>query len=207
MIKEKKGETVMYISERQWDERLRIVTTGLDASHADLNRSPYEPTPYTVLDRLVESGYVKAEDRWLDYGCGKGRVGFFLNRHTGCHVTGVEYDQTIFDLAQANVKTYGGSGVEFVCANAETYEIGWENCFYFFNPFSPTLLQGVLARIVKSFYEAPRHLRLFFYYPSDEYRSILMASEFSFVEELDCMDLFAVTDHREKILIFEMPVV
>lgn len=196
----------MYISERQWDDRLRIATTGLDASHADVNHSAYEPTPYTVLNRLVESGYVRPQDLWVDYGCGKGRVGFFLNRYGGCHVTGIEYDCEIFALAEENKKTYGGCGVEFVCADAETYEIGDADCFYFFNPFSVTLLQGVLARILTSFYEKPRHLRLFFYYPSDDYRSVLMSSAFSFVEELDCMDLFAVTDHREKILIFELPV-
>lgn len=197
----------MYISERQWDERLHIVTTGLDASHADVNHSAYEPTPYTVLKRLVDEGYVKPENHWIDYGCGKGRVGFFFNRHTGCHVTGVEYDPSIYTLAEENRKNYGGSGVEFFCARAETYDIGNADSFYFFNPFSAALLQSVLARILDSYYENPRHLRLCFYYPSDEYRSVLMASEFTFVEEVDCMDLFAVTDHREKILIFEMSVV
>ena len=197
----------MYISERQWDERLKIVTTGLDATCADVNHSPYEPTPYTVLGRLVDSGYVKPEDRWLDYGCGKGRVGFFLNRHVGCAVTGVDYDERLYQMAEANRKTYGRDGVTFVCANAETYEIHGETCFYFFNPFSAILLQGVLARILRSYYEEPRHIRLFFYYPSDEYRAVLMESDFQFAEELDCMDLFAVTDHREKILIFELPVV
>lgn len=197
----------MYISERQWDEHLKIITTGLDASHADVNHNPYEPTPYTVLGRLLESGYVKPEDHWIDYGCGKGRVGFFLNRHIGCRVTGVEYNQALYALAEENKATYGGSGVEFVCVDAEIYRIEDANCFYFFNPFSATLLQSVLARILYSYYERLRQLRLFFYYPSDEYRSILMASEFNFVEELDCEDLFAVTDHREKILIFELPVI
>ena len=130
------GGMSVYVSERQWDERLRIVTTGLDASHADVNHSAYEPTPYTVLGRLVESGYVKSEDHWVDYGCGKGRVGFFLNRHAGCRVTGIEYNEGICALAEENRKTYGDRGVDFVCANAETYEIKHETCFYFFNPFS-----------------------------------------------------------------------
>lgn len=155
----------------------------------------------------MDSGYVKQVDRWLDYGCGKGRVGFFLNRHVGCAVTGVDYDERLYQMAEANRKTYGRDGVTFVCANAETYEIHGETCFYFFNPFSAILLQGVLARILRSYYEEPRHIRLFFYYPSDEYRAVLMESDFQFAEELDCMDLFAVTDHREKILIFELPVV
>ena len=197
----------MYISERKWDERLNIVTTGLSASHADLNHNAYEPTPYSVLGRLVESGYVTPDSRWLDYGCGKGRVGFFLNRHTGCSVTGVEYNREIYDLAMKNHAAYEGENIRFVLANAETYEIGTETCFYFFNPFSVALLQSVLSRILRSYYENPRQMRLFFYYPSDEYRSVLMESDFIFLEELDCMDLFAVTDRREKILIFELSMV
>ena len=39
----------------------------------------YEPTPYSVLERLIESEYIKAENVVVDYGCGKGRVDFFIS--------------------------------------------------------------------------------------------------------------------------------
>lgn len=195
----------MYISERQWDQRLKIVTTGLDASHADLHHNPYEPTPYTVLARLVDSGHVRPGSRWIDYGCGKGRVSFFLHRHTGCHVTGVEFQEEIYEAAMENLRTYGEpQEVQFVCGCAESYEVGDADHFFFFNPFSVPILQAVLNRILASCYASPRRMRLFFYYPTDEYVSALMDSPLTFVEKLDCMDLFAVTDRREHILIFEM---
>lgn len=195
----------MYISERQWDQRLRIVTTGLDASHADLHHNPYEPTPYTVLHRLVEQGHVPPESRWIDYGCGKGRVSFFLHSQTGCQITGVEFQEKLWQAAMDNFRTCGSpEGVEFVCASAESYAVGDVDHFFFFNPFSVSILQRVLSRILKSWYENPRDLRFFFYYPTDEYVSELMNSRLTFVEKLDCMDLFAVTDRREHILIFEM---
>ena len=63
----------------------------------------------------------------------------------------------------------------------------------------------MIGKIRKSYYENPREMKLFFYYPSDEYVSYLMTvSELCFVDEIDCQDLFEGQNEREKILIFEM---
>ena len=76
---------------------------------------------------------------------------------------------------------------------------------YFFNPFSVEILQKVMARILDSYYENPRNIQLYFYYPSDEYVAYLMTQELlMFVDEIDCGDLFEGKDPREKILIFEI---
>ena len=61
-----------------------------------------------------------------------------------------------------------------------------------------------MARILESYYSNPRLMRFFFYYPTEAYVTELMNSQLTFVEKLDCMDLFAVTDKREHILVFEM---
>ena len=74
---------------------------------------------------------------------------------------------------------------------------------YFFNPFSLEILQKVISRIRDSYYEAPREILLFFYYPSDEYISYLMTvDELDFLDEIDCRDLFPGDDLRERIIIF-----
>ena len=39
----------------KWDKLLNIRTTGRDDSRADQYRYPYEPTPYSVLERLAVS--------------------------------------------------------------------------------------------------------------------------------------------------------
>ena len=62
--------------EQNWDQRLGIHTTGRDDTLADVYHHPYEPTPYCVLERLADSGWIGEGDVLLDYGCGKGRVGF-----------------------------------------------------------------------------------------------------------------------------------
>ena len=56
----------------EWDRLLNIRTTGRDDSHFDQYRYPYEPTPYSVLERLANSGYIGKKNTVIDYGCGKG---------------------------------------------------------------------------------------------------------------------------------------
>ena len=48
-------------SEEQWDRRWRIRTCGRDTQAEDEHHSPYEPTPYAVLDRLADSGLIGRE--------------------------------------------------------------------------------------------------------------------------------------------------
>ena len=191
-------------NENTWDKLLQIKTTGRDDSNADQYRYPYEPTPYRVLERLANSGLIGKKDVVLDYGCGKGRVDFFLSYQTKTKTIGVEYDERIFQGTLENQKTaVSRARTEFVLAGAEEYEVSSEvNRFYFFNPFSVELLRKVLARIIESYYEDPREVFLFFYYPSEEYISYLMTvDELEFYDEIECGDLFSGNDMRERILI------
>lgn len=194
------------MNEEQWDKLLRIKTSGRDDSHSDQYRYPYEPTPYPVLERLADSGYIRKGNTLLDYGCGKGRADFFLSWQTRCRSIGVEYDRRIYEKALENQKSAASSGrTAFEEADAEHFSVP-ENVdrIYFFNPFSIELLQKVMSRILESYYEIPREILLFFYYPSDEYVSFLMTvDELTFLDEIGCGDLFEGRDERERIMIFE----
>ena len=189
---------------------------------ADQYKYPYEPTPYSVLERLANSGEILKNNVLLDYGCGKGRVDFFLSYQTRCKSIGIEYDERIYKSATANQENaVSGRRVQLELANAEQYQVPIEvdRCF-FFNPFSVEILRKAMARIVESYhdrlvhrtnllcakaYENPREMLLFFYYPSDEYVSYLMTvDEIAFYDEIDCRDLFDGDNPRERIMIFEM---
>ena len=110
----------------------------------------------------------------MDYGCGKGRVDFFLNYQTKAKTIGIEYDERIYQAVLENQKTaiteknnYVGSAknTTFLLERAEQYEVPEEvTCCYFFNPFSVELLQKVIARVTESYYKKPRKIQLFFYY-------------------------------------------
>ena len=191
--------------ENSWDASLRIQTCGRDDTNADQYRHPYEPTPYSVLERLADSGLIGKDDVVLDYGCGKGRVGFFLSYRTKSKTIGIEYDDRIYTKALDNQKT-AKTKADFVLTRAEEYEVPSDvNRCYFFNPFSVEILRKVMARIIESWYEAPREIFLFFYYPADDFLAYLMTvDELEFYDEIECDDLFA-GDPRERIMIFQLP--
>lgn len=194
-------------NETKWDKLLRIKTSGRDDSRADQYRYPYEPTPYSVLESLANAGYIGKKNTLIDYGCGKGRVDFFLSYQTRCRSIGIEYDDRIYQTAVDNQKTAASAGrTEFHMENAETYRVPAQaDRFYFFNPFSVEILRSVIGRIMESYYEEPREMMLFFYYPSDEYISYLMTvDELAFFDEIDCRDLFDGDEPRERIVIFEV---
>ena len=195
-------------NEHTWDQRLQIRTTGRDDSHADQYHHPYEPTPYSVLERLAGSGLIGKRVVVLDYGSGKGRVDFFLSYRTKASTIGIEYDEQIFHSALENQTTAAPKAkAEFVLTKAEEYALPSDvNRCYFFNPFSVEILRKVMARIIASYYENPREIFLFFYYPSDEYISYLMTVDaLDFYDEIPCQDLFGGNDKRERILIFTLP--
>ena len=197
---------VMTDYEKTWDFSLGIQTCGRDASGADEYHHPYEPTPYRVLERLADSGLIGKENVVVDYGCGKGRVGFFLSHRTKAKTVGIEYDERIYGNALENRET-AKAKADFLLTRAEAYPVPPEvdRC-YFFNPFSVEILHKVMARIIESWYEEPREVLLFFYYPADEYIAYLMRlEELDFYDEIACDDLFERKDIRERILIFQLP--
>lgn len=177
----------------EWDNILSIRTTGRDDSIADLVRFPYEPTDYCVLERLANSGYFTKRNTLLDYGCGKGRVDFFLASQTKCRAIGIEYNPRLYERALQNKEQgVAGGRVTIELADATEYEVpAAVDRVFFFNPFSVEILRLVLGHLQQSYRENPREMLLFFYYPSEYYRRYLEAAEnFEAVERIFCGDLF-----------------
>ncbi len=190
--------------DRKWDRKLGIRTGGRDASLGDEHHLPYEPTPYAVLERLAASGWIGGENLLLDYGCGKGRVSLFLCRAVGCRTMGIDFNPAMTEEAERNRLAMGaGERVRFLTENAARFTPpAAADRFYFFNPFSLETLQSCLARIAQSQYDAPRPVRLIFYYPSDDYLRFLMNEDgLTLTDELDLADLFP-GDRRERLLCF-----
>ena len=199
-----------FTSEQWWEKKLNIRTRGKIDHFIAEDCNPYEPTDYRILQTLEESGYITADSHVLDYGCGLGRSVLFLSARTGCRATGIEFDRELYEgavrnLEQARIPAAYKKGIRFVCADARKYKVQDENCFYFFNPFADEVLRIVIGKIRESYYENPRQMYLFFYYPFDGEVSILMTEDgLQFVDEIDCTDYYLMYDRHERILIFEM---
>ena len=192
------------MSEREWDKQLHIKTTGRE-DEASLRYSPYEPTPYAVLRRLADSGFVHRKSHLLDYGCGKGRVALFMASAVGCRASGIDHSQKLIDIAKENRRAARlGDRVTLSCCRAEQYEIGDEDVFFFFNPFSEKVFEGVLRRLTRSWRERPRALTIICYYPSREYLALLGENDaLQQIGDIDCSDLFGGRDNpRERIAVF-----
>ena len=191
------------MNDREWDRRLHIRTTGRE-DEANPNYAPYEPTPYAVLQRLADSGHIRRRDHLLDYGCGKGRVALYMAAVVGCRATGIDYAPNLIDIAKQNRRDAKlGDRVTLTCCRAEQYEIADENVFFFFNPFSEKVFEGVLRRLTASWYERPRPMKLICYYPSEEYlRCMDDAPELRALSSIDCRDLFNGKNPREQIAVY-----
>lgn len=191
------------MTEREMDRRLKIRTLGRE-EEPSVHYASYEPTPYPVLRRLADSGYVRRKDHLLDYGCGKGRVLFFMASAIGCRATGIDRSPKLIEKARENRRTSGlGDRVALECCPAEKYPISNENVFFFFNPFSETIFAAVLRRIADRSAESGRPLTVLCYYPSEEYiRCLDNTPEVRRIEEIDCSDLFRGHDPRERIVAY-----
>ena len=192
------------MNEREWDKRLRVKTIGRE-DETDPNYSPYEPTPYAVLQRLADSGHLARRQHVLDYGCGKGRVAFFLASTVGCRVTGIDHSQKLIDLAKENRRTCrAGDRVRLGRALAEQDEPAEEDAFFFFNPFGEKVFEGVLRKLAASRESNPRRMTLLCYYPSEEFvRCLEAAPDWVRAATLDCRDLFGGKNERERIEIYK----
>ncbi|MCR5283404.1 MAG: SAM-dependent methyltransferase [Lachnospiraceae bacterium] len=197
------------------DARLHIKTIGRIEDYANDHIYPYEPTSYSVLERLADSGLIRGEDHLLDYGCGKGRTLIYFHDRIGCRGTGVELMRDFYELAVANKTAYekdickpkgGTCGIDFSLGEAQKYDVPASvNRVFFFNPFSAVIFDIVMQNLVQSFYETKRHIMLFLYYPQDAYIAALARTEeVQFFDEIDCTDLFTGRDARNRIMIFEI---
>jgi len=168
----------------------------------------YAPTPYRVLSKLSKSNLIATSDTVIDYGCGKGRAAFYLSDKTGCKAIGIDYNQGMVDAALANAKNFKHKdSVNFFQCKAEEFKLTNETCFYFFNPFSITILDKVIQNIAESLKSNPRNAKLFFYGPTEEhYRYFRNNKNLSFVTSIDCTDSKHRDPNLHVILVYDFSV-
>ena len=197
----------MYDLEVELDRFLKIKTNGRDDSASTPTNYPYEATPYSVLQTLANSGYINKRDKIIDFGCGKGRVDFYLAYSVKTKMVGVEFDPRLYNSALKNSQTAISSAkVSFVNCDARDYVIDSDvTGAYFFNPFNVEVLDCVINNLRRSKNENDREIKLFFYYPSKQYLEYLNnQSDITFIENILCMDQFEEYDDRESIAIFKL---
>ncbi|WLR57002.1 methyltransferase [Mesobacillus subterraneus] len=197
------------MKELQMDKLLNIKTTGEQRGFmSSLHYHRYEPTPYSALELFFNEYILSNHDHIVDFGCGKGRLNFYLNHHFNTNVVGVEMNEIFYMEAIENKQSYlkkyrnRADRIQFSCVLAEEYEISPdENKFYFFNPFTVQILTSVIKNILISFEKYQREIDLILYYPSEDYIFYLeKQTPFELVYELNLPE----NNPNERFLIYRL---
>lgn len=175
--------------ERKYDQKLNIRTSGIKELK-EKNHNRVEPTPYEALEVLVRNYRLEEGDRLVDFGCGRGRVMFYLHDYFNVAITGVEADDQTIDEALLNRRSYlyhkeNPAPLKIEYGLAEMYEISPEdNRFYFFNPFELPIYKKVIYNILQSVNKHPRRVELIMYYPLPEFKHFLHSrTPFELIQE------------------------
>lgn len=189
------------------DKLLNIQTEGIQRDGRDTYHfHRYEPTPYEVLEQLFQAYPLSKDDVLVDFGCGKGRLNFYIHHKFRCKTVGVEYNEVFYQCAKQNLETYNGphkDAIRFEAIYATAYEVGEkDSVFYFFNPFSFPIFSSVVHHILDSIHQHPRKVALILYYPDEEYTNFLN-QQTPFQLEKD-VAVYAIhgTDNRDRYMIF-----
>ena len=200
------------MKEKYYDKLLNINTIGnQNWKSTSTHNHPYEPTLYIALEELFEDYNLSKDDYIVDFGCGMGRLIFYINYYFKSYVTGVEINERYYEEALINKINYvkknkkSEDKINFECNLAQQYEISTlDNKFYFFNPFSIQIFSKVIDNILESYEENMREMDIIMYYPSAEYLDFLdYKTPFILNKEIYLKDLYE-KDDREKFVIYSL---
>ncbi|KIL78329.1 class I SAM-dependent methyltransferase [Bacillus badius] len=198
------------MNEKEYDRLLKIETGGTwEWLYQSLHYNRYEATPYDAIDHLFEEYELKRTDGVVDFGCGKGRLVFYIHHRFHARATGIEINGQLYQEALENQARYlkkkkrADNAVRFECCPAEEYDIEKEeNKFYFFNPFSVQIFMRVVHHILRSVEEHQRPVDLILYYPTAEYIQFLdMYTSFQLLKEVKIPELYEKNEN-ERFLVF-----
>lgn len=106
------------------DKTLHIQTDFIQQDGKDtFYNHRYEPTPYDVLDNLFSVFAPEPDSCLVDYGCGPGRLNFYVEKRFGLSSIGVEYASEFYEKALDNLASYKGrkERITFCHCKAQDY--------------------------------------------------------------------------------------
>lgn len=211
IMKKKMGQTPKYFENDKYEQFLGIETTEVVYNNRyNDDYARYEPTSYSGLICAFDEmePVLSKYDRLVDFGCGKGRVLFYVHQRFQCEVCGIEVDEELYELALDNRAYFNTrfrgamDKIELICGKAEEYEICWKDTvFYFFNPFEINIFSQVIDKVVENVELHPRRIFVMMYYAADEYRQYMKYKRFKLygIAKLPTYDM----DWDEKVVIYE----
>src|SRR5690554_5530836 len=95
------------MNDQAYDAILNISTIEHKNFSQSIHYHRYEATPYEGLKQLFEEYPVNISGRIIDFGCGKGRLSFFLHYYYRAkQLLGIEMDDKLYKQALLNKERY-----------------------------------------------------------------------------------------------------
>lgn len=123
--------------------------TGVRRRH-DASLGPFLATPDSLLPALFDLAELEPGDRFVDLGCGDGRIVVAAAHQRGCVALGVEHDAELVERARQRAAESGVAGsVEILRGDAREVDLAAATCVFVFLPADVTadLLPDVLAAL------------------------------------------------------------
>lgn len=137
-----------------------IKTQGYTAASECSDSTGYQPTHYHILPSLLR--YVNSDDTFVDLGCGKGRVLWFVaTRRKLRKAIGVEIEPELAQIARENMKKAGlRTPVTIIEGDASQVDLSECTVYFLYNPFGERTLRAVLENIRRSLRARPRSIQI-----------------------------------------------
>jgi len=164
-------ETACAIEDYLYDRRLGIETRydyypKEDKSFYD-DEVVYKPTSYRRIKKIVNALQLGADDVFIDLGCGKGRVIFFVATRSVKKVIGVELRKVLAMIAKVNLERVRSRRAEItiVHGDAANFNIDEGTIFFMYDPFGYKTFARVIENIRCSLIARPRKAKIVYFDP------------------------------------------
>ena len=189
---------VHFRNERELDAALGVDTSLTDMDWSARGVHPCQPTPLAALEAVAQR--LQSGQTVADLGCGTGRAVFCFAAMgfdtVGIELDGRRYAQAAENLVRCQRRAPEIAGrVRLIHGAAQDFEPDGVDAVYCFNPFPAKVLRGVLRQI------GGRPMRMFCYYPDDEWVSLLLEEGWRLEESVDLRGALG-KDVRERVDVF-----
>ena len=103
------------------------------------------------INGILKKLDINSKDKVLDIGCGKGLFLWYASKFDFEAIDGLEYSQELYNIAKTNVEIIKNPKINVYHEDARTFA-SYDQYNYFFlnNPFSSSIMQEVLEKILDS---------------------------------------------------------
>lgn len=168
-IKSKNEDIIESLYEK---EQLGYDTSG-NATPKDISKYGdahfYMPIKYFFLKEIFKEITLNKDDIFVDIGCGKGRVVFYVSQFDIKKAIGIEISDEIGKSAQdiaAKINTK--VPIEIIISDATICDLSEITVFFMYNPFKMKTMLDVINNIKKSLDENPRKIKIIYFVPTYE---------------------------------------